>query len=83
MVLQQGSINLLVREAGGQIPNRCVTFCQCPAGGWCRGVKHHVKFLQGVAVPHQRGCGEDFSEVYSFLSRSCCRTHAEKSAVRC
>ena len=62
---------------------RCVTFCQCLAGGWCRGVKHHVKFLQGVAVPHQRGCGEDFSEVYSFLSRSCCRTHAEKSAVRC
>ena len=81
MLLQQGSINLLVREAGGQIPNKVCNFLSM--SGWWRGVKHHVKFLQGVAVPHQRGCGEVFSEVCSFLSRSCCRTHAEKSAVGC
>ena len=81
MVLKQGSLHFLVRGAGDQIPNKVCSFLSM--SGWWRGVKHHVKFLQGVTVPHQRGYDELFSEVCSFLSRSCCRTHAEKSAVGC
>ena len=65
MVLQQGSLHFLVRGTGGQIPNKVHNFL--PMSGWWGGVKHHVKFLLGVTVPHQRGCGEVFSEVYLFV----------------
>ena len=65
MVLQQGSLHFLVWGAGGQILNKVCNFLSL--SGWWQGVKHHVKFLQGVTVPHQRGCGEVFSEVYLFV----------------
>ena len=76
-----GKPTLPCKGAGGQIPYKVCNFLSI--SGWWRGVKHHVKFLQGVPVPHQRGCGKVFCELCSFLSRSCCRTNAEKSAVGC
>ena len=78
MVLQQGSLHFHEKGAGSLIPNMVCNFLS--KSGWWQGVKHHVKFLQGARSSSPKGLWWSFfSEICSFLLRSCCMTHAEKS----